>query len=126
LSQTRATRYGRTAGGLLLLALVGGCIGGGEVTFPEERVSLPGSAEISVSTSGANPDPNGYQLTIDESLSQPVATNGSVTFSPLSAGAYQVTISDLDGSCSVPAGDTQSFSVAGGSTTNVAFTVSCP
>jgi hypothetical protein len=126
LSYARTSRRGRAVLGLCLLAVLGGCIASGEVTFPEERENPPGSVEVSVSTTGANPDPDGYDLTIDESMSQSVPTNGTVTFSPLSAGSYQVTISGVDGSCMVPAGPSQSFTVLSGSTSNVAFSVSCP
>ena len=54
----------------LLAAL--GCIGPTEQTIPEERDTLPGAVQVTVSTTGDNLDPNGYLVTIDESMSEPV------------------------------------------------------
>ncbi|HUP52785.1 MAG TPA: hypothetical protein VM198_09935 [Longimicrobiales bacterium] len=110
----------------LPLVAVLGCISSADVTFPEEREILFGTARVEVTTSGENQDVDGYLVIIDESLSERVAVNASVTFSPLLPGDYQVTLSEVAGNCAIQGtGPTQDFTVAGGGTTHVVFTVSC-
>jgi hypothetical protein len=103
-----------------------GCIGPTEQTLPEEGETLLGAVQISVSTTGDNVDPNGYLVTIDESMSEPVGVNGSVGFGSLAPGSYQVTLSEVDSNCAVEApGSMRSFTVLSGATTAVAYGVVC-
>jgi hypothetical protein len=105
---------------------VNGCIGPDTPTVPEERMALPGFVQVSVSTTGANPDPDGYELTVDEGASQSVAVNGSVTFSGLSTGTHQVTLSGVADHCTVESSNPQSFTIIAGTTVEVHFQVHCP
>lgn len=90
-----------------------------------------GRLEVTVSTSGVEPDPNGYVVVVQATSvnftdSLDVASNGSVTFSPLGAAAdYRVTLRDVAVNCDVVSADVQTATVTAGVTTNVAFDVSC-
>src|SRR5207249_1366293 len=58
----------------------------------------PGSLDVTVSTTGGTPDPDGYPALLGAmpSSSQHIATNGGrVTFDNLAAGDHTVTLSDL-------------------------------
>ena len=119
---------GRTL--LPVVLVLAACIDSTLPTLPGDgggQGALPGSVEITVSTTGVNPDPNGYQLVLNEATSQAVAANGTVTFGGLAPGSYQVTLFGLEGSCAVQgSGSSQSFTIASGATTTVGFEVDCP
>src|SRR5207247_5923475 len=57
--------------------------------------------------------------------SQAIATNGSVTFSGLSAGDHRVALSGVAGNCSVSGPNPQTVSVPAGGTASTTFSVSC-
>jgi hypothetical protein len=102
-----------------------GCIDSADVTLPEERQILSGSAEIAVSTTGENVDLDGYVVAIDESLSSRVDVNGTASFT-LVPGNYQVTLSDVADNCAIQgSGSTLSFTVAAGGTAYIAYAVAC-
>ncbi|HUF74742.1 MAG TPA: hypothetical protein VMM35_00625 [Longimicrobiales bacterium] len=116
---------------MMLVALVAwsGCIaptdpvaiggGGGGTGGPT------GAVRITVTTTGSDPDPNGYQLLFSEAESHPIEANGTLTLT-VAVGSYQVTLSDLALNCAVEgSSSTQSFSVESGATTTVAFAVVC-
>jgi Tol biopolymer transport system component len=90
-----------------------------------------GRLEVTVSTSGVDPDPNGYVVvaqatSVNFTDSLDVAPNGSVTFSPLAPAAdYRVTLRDVAVNCDVMGADVQTATVTAGVTTHVAFDVSC-
>src|SRR2546426_157610 len=90
-------------------------------------LDLPALATLAASTStaGSNPDPDGYTLTADGGSSQPIATNGSVTFSGLAAGSHTVVLSGVAGNCTVSGGTSRSVDVPSGGTASTAFAVSC-
>lgn len=115
-------------GSVVLAALVSGCIASTTPTGLDGGGGgggASGTVEISVTTSGVNVDPNGYQLLFNELSAQPVGANGSVTFSLL-VGSYQVTLADVASNCEVEGGsNAQPFSVSEGATTMVDFEVSC-
>ena len=114
---------------LVAVVVVGGCIaptdpitlgGGGGGSGPPT-----GTVEFSVTTTGSNLDPNGYQLLFNEEDSQAIGTNGTVTMT-VAAGSYQVTLVDVATNCAVDGmSNPRSFSVTGGSSTDVAFAVVC-
>ena len=87
---------------------------------------LPGFVRVTVTTTGATPDPNGYELTIHEGASESVGANGSVTFGGLSAGSHQVALSDVAENCTVQSANPQSFTIVAGTTVDVGFLVDCP
>ena len=84
-----------------------------------------GNLEIRVSTSGTDPDPDGYQLTIDGGASQPVGVNATVTLSNLSAVQHTIRLLGLAGNCAVSGDNPVGAVVPAGGTATVAFAISC-
>jgi hypothetical protein len=79
---------------------------------------------VSVATSGANLDSDGYRVTINEERSQTVASNGHTVFVGLPVATYQVQLSEVSTNCTV-ADNPQSVPVYAGTTSNAAFVVQC-
>ena len=99
--------------------------GTGSTTFSVSCSATSGSLAVTTSTTGSNVDPDGYSVTVDGSRSQAIATNGSVTFSGLSAGDHTVALSGVAGNCSVSGANPQTVSVPAGGTASTTFSVSC-
>src|SRR5207247_1481207 len=89
---------------------------------------LPGSLDVTVSTTGGTPDPDGYTVTVSGTggASQHINTNGSVTFDNLAAGDHTVTLSGLASNCSVSGGASKTVTVPAGSSTSTSFSIDCP
>src|ERR1051325_4424132 len=84
-----------------------------------------GNLTVTTSTSGSNLDPDGYTVTVDGGASQAISTNGSVTFSGLSAASHTVGVSGVASNCSVGGGTSRTVSVPAGGTATTSFAVSC-
>jgi hypothetical protein len=87
-------------------------------------VSGDGSLTVTTSTTGSNLDPDGYTVTVDGSASQPIATNGSVTFTG-PAGDHQIALSGVAGNCTVSGANPRAVNVPAGGTATTTFSVSC-
>src|SRR5213082_1406911 len=84
-----------------------------------------GNLTVSTSTSGSNVDADGYTVTVDGNASRSIGTNGSVTFTDLSAGNHTVALSGVAANCTVSGGTSRTVSVQAGGTTSTEFSVSC-
>jgi hypothetical protein len=84
-----------------------------------------GDLTVSASTTGTNPDADGYTVTLDGGASQALATNGSVTFTGLPAGNHAVVLSGIAGNCSVSGGTSRTVNVPGGSRASTSVAVNC-
>jgi len=84
-----------------------------------------GNLTVTTSTTGSNLDPDGYTATVDGGASQSVGTNGSVTFTGLSAGSHSVALSGVAANCSVSGANPQTVTVPSGGTVTASFAVSC-
>jgi len=83
-----------------------------------------GDLTVTTSTTGYNFDPDGYTVTIDGTNSQPIATNGSVTFTA-PAGANPVALSGVAANCTVSEANPQTVPVPAGGAATTTFTVAC-
>jgi hypothetical protein len=87
-----------------------------------------GSITVSTTTSGANLDPDGYTATLDAgtpgAVSHAVGTNGSTSFTNVSAGSHSIALSGLATNCTAAA-NPLTVSVSAGLMTPAAFSVSC-
>src|SRR5207302_1142405 len=83
-----------------------------------------GHLTVTTSTTGSNLDPDGYTATVDGGASQAIGTNGSVTFSGLSAASHTVVLSGGASNCSVTGGMSRTVSVPAGGTSSASFSVS--
>jgi hypothetical protein len=104
-----------------------GCSGySNEAVATTFAISEYGSLVVSTSTTGEDPDPNGYLVTVDETQSQTVGINSSVTFSPLQAGSHRVQLDDVAINCTVAGDNPRTVDVPANGTSQTIFSVSCP
>src|SRR5436309_1086766 len=83
-----------------------------------------GSLTVTTSTTGYNLDPDGYTVTIDGTNSQPIATNGSITFTA-PAGANPVALSGVAANCTFSGANPQTVTVPAGGAATTTFAVTC-
>jgi hypothetical protein len=83
-----------------------------------------GSLTVTTTTTGSNPPPNGYTVTIDGTFSQPIATNGSVTYTG-PAGNHPVALSGVTANCTVSGANPRTVTVPAGGAGTATFSVTC-
>jgi probable HAF family extracellular repeat protein len=84
-----------------------------------------GTLRVATSTTGPDPDPNGYAFAVDEGATQPVAVNTTIVLPNLTAGSHSVRLSRLAENCAVQGSNPRSVTVSAGATANVSFAVTC-
>ncbi|HEU4680706.1 MAG TPA: hypothetical protein VFS51_03105, partial [Gemmatimonadales bacterium] len=105
---------------LLFASLVGsGCGGNGSTD-----VVLP-ALSIRTSTSGAEIDPDGYDVQVDGLAVQRIGAEATVTVDRLPDGEHTVTLSGVAPNCAVEGENPKAVTVTSGATATVAFTVTC-
>src|SRR5437667_960767 len=107
------------------VTVVAGVLGTTAFTVSCTAPPAPGDLTVSTTTTGSDLDPDGYTVTVDGSQSKAIVTNGSVTFSGLSAGDHTVALSGVAGNCSVSGTNPETVSVPAGGTSSTTFSVSC-
>ena len=114
--------FRRTAALLLCLVSMGAC-GDEDPTDPDDPVA--GIIQVSVSTGGPDPDPDGYLASLDGSgAALPLPVTGSTSFPDVAAGEHTVAFSGLASNCTADAGS-KNVTVVAGATATVGFTVTC-
>jgi hypothetical protein len=84
-----------------------------------------GTLTVMTGTTGSNLDPDGYTVTVDGTVSQPIATtNGSATFT-VPAGANPVALSGVASNCSVSGANPGTVTVAAGGNGTATLAVTC-
>src|SRR5205814_10178034 len=84
-----------------------------------------GSLTVTTSTTGTNLDPDGYTVSVDGgAASQPIATNGSVTFTGPS-GDHSIELLGVAGNCTVSGANPRTVNVPANATATTTFSVSC-
>ena len=104
--------------------------GAATAAFTVTCTATTGGLTVSATTSGSDPDPNGYTATVDAgtpgAVTQPVTGSTPATFTGLSAGTHTVTLGDVAANCATSApGNQLSVNVLAGGTTTAAFAVTC-
>src|SRR6266571_1927388 len=104
-------------------------------TFEVTCLSTVGSIRVATATSGADLDPNGYTVLVDEqcyygyycdySWTGTVGVNGSVTSTSLPTGEHTVQLADVAQNCTVAGANPRTVTVPPGDVVQVAFAVSC-
>ncbi len=100
-----------------------GTLTDGDITL-SGGTTPPGGLAVTTSTSGSNLDPDGYTVTVDGTTRQPIATNGSVTFTGLAEADHRVALSGVAANCTVSAPNPRTVSVPAG-TAATTFAVTC-
>ena len=96
----------------------------GATTFSSSCVSQ-GGLFVSTNTTGVDLDADGYAVTVDGGASQPIPTNGSVTFTALADGDHSVALLGIAANCTVSGSNSQTVTVHGGATAAAPFSLSC-
>jgi hypothetical protein len=86
-----------------------------------------GSISVTTSTTGVNPDPDGYTVVISRVGGSPIGANATVVIPGLGPGEYEVTLSGLASNCqwAPTVGAVMLATVSVGATTPVTFAVTC-
>jgi Tol biopolymer transport system component len=88
-------------------------------TFEVQCSSPTGSIEVTTTTTGESPDPDGYSVALDGGAGQPVETNGAISFTAVIAGDHLVQLTGAAPNCAVGGMNPRSVAVG----TDVATTV---
>ncbi len=108
--------------GFLPLVAASACTERGDITFGLE--SSVGAIEITIFTNGANLDPDGYIVMIDEDRSEEVEINASLVIGALQVKRYDVNLTDVAANCSV-AVNPLIFTIIADVTLDGVFEVTC-
>jgi hypothetical protein len=96
---------------------------------PSPSTPLPPGAPavltVVVSTQGRDPDPNGFQLTINAGVPTPVLANGTLRLPEVAPGPYRVAITDVARWCEVTGGAEQQIEVGETGEHRLKFEVQC-
>lgn len=104
---------------LALLAIAAAC---GETII---NISSDGRIEVAVSTSGPDPDTDGFSVTVDGGTARFVAPGGSVVLDSLSQGSHSVLLGGLAENCRVEGSNPRSVVVDSDGRAAVSFDVVC-
>ena len=121
--------WGRVVAAAVSGLTMAGCIRGGYAFEPFQDdidETRYGSLAIVVETTGANPDPNGYRVELDESMSTSIPTQGEAGFNSIPTGLYSIRLEDLDPPCAVVSMHPLPFYVFPDTTVVAEFDVDCP
>ena len=102
-----------------------GTLSSGDIAFSGSSTPATGTLNVTTTTTGANLDPDGYTVAVDGGNGTSIADNGSQSFSNLSSGSHNVTLSGVAANCTVSGGSSQIATVPAGGSATVAFQVSC-
>ena len=112
----------------ITVSVSAGAMAAAAFTVTCSPVVTTGTVAASVSTSGSNPDPAGYTITLDPgttgAISMAVGVGGTATFPGVAAGLHTVAISGVAANCTAATPE-QIVNVVAGGTANAAFSVTC-
>jgi hypothetical protein len=80
---------------------------------------------VVATTTGTNFDADGFTVTMDGSVTQAVAANGSTTFSKVSPASHTVVLSGVAANCSLLDGNTRTAVVPAAIPVSVSYSLSC-
>jgi hypothetical protein len=95
------------------------------VRFDIACAATTGTIEVTTSSSGSPPDPDGYEVRLDGADAQPIGTGATLALPRVPAGDHTVGLAGLAANCSVEGDNPVAVSVAAGSTAHVALSVTC-
>jgi Tol biopolymer transport system component len=101
-------------------ALVGLSCGGGDVTTPST-----GSLAITTSTSGPEPDVDGYVVAIDNGTEAAIPTSGTLQRADIQPGNHSIQLTGIAANCTAAGENPRSVSIPAGETVTVTFELTC-
>jgi hypothetical protein len=96
------------------------CGGGSELTAP-----TTGAVEVTTSTAGEEPDPDGYTLTLDDVEVQPIGNAATAMLADLTPGAHRVGLAGVSSNCTVQGDNPRTLTVVAGETAAEDIAVVC-
>lgn len=84
-----------------------------------------GTLEITTSTTGSNPDPDGYSVRVDGGSSQPIGVNATFPVQNVSAAQHSVQVDGVAANCTVAGLNPRPVTVPAGGIARVAFAITC-
>jgi regulator of chromosome condensation (RCC1) repeat-containing protein/Regulator of Chromosome Condensation (RCC1) repeat protein len=84
-----------------------------------------GAVRVTVTSTGAALDPNGYTVAVDGGVGQTIPVNGTMLLSGLSPGSHTILLGHLTPDCAVGPDNPRSVTVGPGVTLQVGFLVAC-
>ncbi|HWN17289.1 MAG TPA: hypothetical protein VNO19_00095 [Gemmatimonadales bacterium] len=105
---------------LTLPVTAAGC-GGEDLTVPPAS----GTLEIAITTTGPEPDADGYSVQVDAGPPQHIARTAGLTVTEVTPGIHTVRLGEIAANCTSSGDNPQIVSVTAGETTAVGFSVTC-
>ncbi len=96
-----------------------------DVSFAVTCGASTGTIEVTTSTAGGSPDPDGYTVAVDEGAAQSIGSNATLSVPAVSPGSHGVTLGGLAANCRVEGTNPHSVVVTAGATVTAAFNISC-
>ena len=96
------------------------CGGGGELTAP-----ATGAVQITTSTAGDVPDPDGYTLLLDDVEVQSIGTAATATLADLTPGDHRVGLAGVSPNCVIQGDNPRTLTVVAGETATEDITIVC-
>lgn len=84
-----------------------------------------GALEVIASTTGPDPDPDGYTFSVDGGAPRPLSTNGADTVTSLGPGPHTVTLSGVAPNCLLGGENPRTVEIAAAGLTSVQFHLAC-
>jgi hypothetical protein len=106
---------------VLVAGSVAATTGCGSATDPPET----GQIEVTVTTSGPEPDSNGYHVYLDGGDRRVLGADDSTAYEQVEPGSHGIELTSVAANCAVSEGATRSVTVAAGGTEHAAFQVAC-
>jgi hypothetical protein len=99
--------------------------GTAQVSFAVSCATTTGSVQVDVTTTGDPQDPDGYAVRLDGAAPQNIPTNGTHTFSSVSAGEHSLAVEGVAANCTLEGNNPRTVAVTSGAIQRVSFVVSC-
>src|SRR5882724_8015353 len=98
-------------GALFLLSALGvHACGGGDLTTPPTT----GTLEVTTSTTGDQPDPDGYTVLVDAEPAQVIGSAATLGITDVAAGSHTIQLSGVAANCTVSSDNPRTVSVTAG------------
>jgi Tol biopolymer transport system component len=99
--------------------------GSAQVEFVVNCTSTTGSLVVTTTTTGNDPDPDGYTVTLDGGITQPIGAAATVTINNVPAGDRTVSLAGVEDNCTVTAPHPRTVAVPVGSSVQTDFEIVC-
>src|SRR3954447_2598360 len=106
---------------ILALLAFGAALACEAATDPSEL----GDLGVQVTTTGPEPDPDGYRITVDGALARSLGVQDSTLFRGLAPGPHAIKLLGVARNCAVRGASQRSATVTAGATATVGYEVAC-